>query len=284
VVANQLRHHVLEWDGGGRTTVLCLHGFLDLAWGFAPIAPALAAAGLHVVAPDLRGHGDSERVGAGGYYHFLDYVFDVADLADALARDRLVVAGHSMGGSIAAYYAGAFPARVARLVVMEGVGVPVEPYARFPERTAEWIDSVRRARTRAPRVYPSIAAAAARLCETDPRCDEPTALFLAEHGTRAVDGGRVFKHDPVHVTRGPYGFRLELARAFWERITAPTLLVDAAHSIFLMLPDLEERYAFFRAPGTRRARIEDAAHMMIRHQPGAVAREVLAFLREGGLA
>src|SRR5512135_1117342 len=106
VEANGLRHHLLTWDGGGRTTLLCLHGFLDLSWGFAPVAPALAEAGYHVVAPDLRGHGDTEWVGRGGYYHFMDYLHDVADLADAVARDDLVVVGHSMGGSIAALLAG----------------------------------------------------------------------------------------------------------------------------------------------------------------------------------
>src|SRR5512142_1732386 len=105
VIANGLRHRVLEWDGGGGTTLLCLHGFLDFAWAFHRVGPMLAAAGYHVVAPDLRGHGRTERVGAGGYYHFLDYVHDVADLVDAVARDRLAIVGHSMGGGITGYYA-----------------------------------------------------------------------------------------------------------------------------------------------------------------------------------
>ena len=124
VVANGLRHNLLEWDGKGHTTLLCLHGFLDLSWGFAPIAPALAAAGYHVVAPDLRGHGDTEWVGAGGYYHFMDYLHDVADLVDAVAREELVLLGHSMGGSIAALFAGVFPGRTRRIVVMEGMRLP----------------------------------------------------------------------------------------------------------------------------------------------------------------
>ncbi len=67
VVANGLHHRVLEWDRGGRTTVFCLHGFLDSAWAFFEVAPRLARAGFHAVAPDLRGFGDSEQVGAGGH-------------------------------------------------------------------------------------------------------------------------------------------------------------------------------------------------------------------------
>src|SRR5512144_1480159 len=139
VVANDLRHHVLEWDGGGRTTVLCLHGFLDLAWGFAPLAPSLAEAGYHVIAPDLRGHGDSDRVGAGGYYHFADYLPDVHDLIRQTARRRLSILGHSMGGTVASYYTATFPARVEKLALLEGLGPPETPMPLGPERMLSWI-------------------------------------------------------------------------------------------------------------------------------------------------
>ncbi|MFN7135449.1 MAG: alpha/beta fold hydrolase, partial [Myxococcales bacterium] len=259
VVANGLKHHVLEWDGGGGTTLLCLHGFLDLSWGFAPIAPALARAGYHVVAPDLRGHGDTERIGAGGYYHFMDYVFDVAELAPALARERLVLVGHSMGGAISALYAGAFPDRVHRLVVMEGLDVSETPVSELPERTARWVQTVQAARARAPKVHPGIEAAADRLQANDARLERPLALFLAEKGTRAEGGGRVFKHDPVHLTRGPYAFRLEAVRPFWERIACPTLLLDGAESDFRS-EDRRQRHALFRH--AREHTIAGAGHMM----------------------
>jgi pimeloyl-ACP methyl ester carboxylesterase len=230
VVANGLRHHLLEWDGGGPTTLLCLHGFLDLAWSFAPVAPALAAAGYHVVAPDMRGHGDTDRIGAGGYYYFMDYLHDVADLVDAVARDRLALLGHSMGGGIAALYAGAFPERPERLVVMEGIHFREHPGESPPRRAAEWVQAVRRARLREPRVFPSIEACAERVRKFDPRCPPDLALFLAERGTLPVPGGRAFKHDPVHVTRGPYPNRLDLSKAFWSAIRCPVLLLDAEHS------------------------------------------------------
>ena len=277
VVANDLRHHVLEWDGGGRTTVLCLHGFLDLAWGFAPIAPALAAAGYHVVAPDLRGHGDSDRVGAGGYYYFMDYLHDVADLVDLLSRERLAIVGHSMGGSIAALYAGAFPDRPDRAVVMEGIRVEERPGESLPRRAADWVHAVRKARLRGPRALPSIEACAERLRQFDPRCPPDLALFLAERGTAPVPGGRAYKHDPVHVTRGPYPFRLDQSKAYWSAVRCPVLFVEAEESEQPAPPDMDERIACFR--DARRAVVASAGHMMIRHQPEAVARLLLEFLR-----
>jgi pimeloyl-ACP methyl ester carboxylesterase len=276
VLANGLRHHLLEWDGGGRTTLLCLHGFLDLAWGFAPIAPSLAAAGYHVVAPDLRGHGDTDRVGAGGYYYFADYLHDVADLVDALARDRVALVGHSMGGAIALLYAGAFPERPAGVVAMESIHLQERAGESLPRRAAEWVQAVRRARLRGQRALPTIEACAERLRQFDPRCPLDLALFLAERGTLPVPGGRAFKHDPVHVTRGPYPFRLDQWKAYWSASACPVLLLDAEHSETPPPPDLDSRLACFR--DARRAVVRDAGHMMIRHQPEEVARLALEFL------
>jgi len=278
ITANGLRHHLLEWDGGGRTTVLCLHGFLDLAWAFHRVAPALAAEGHHVVAVDLRGHGHSDRVGAGGYYHFMDYVLDVADLADALARDRLALVGHSMGGSITAYFAGAFPERVWRAVIMEGIRIPETPPEAMPERVGEWVRGVRRARTHLGPVYPSVEEAARRIRRHDPLCPEDEALSIAEHGTREVPGGRAFLHDPLHLTRAPYAFRSDHARAFWSAIRCPVLLLDGSESERVPI-DYPQRLAAFT--GARHAVVERAGHMMMRHEPARVVRLVADFLGEG---
>jgi pimeloyl-ACP methyl ester carboxylesterase len=277
VVANGLRHHVLEWDGGGDTTILCLHGFLDIGFAFHRIAPALAARGHHVVAPDLRGHGETERVGAGGYYHFADYVLDVSDLADALARRRLALAGHSMGGSIACWFAGAFPERVWRLAALEGIRVPDLPAAAAPARLAEFVATVKRARVASQKVYATVDDAAQRLRRHDPLCPEDEARALAERGTREVPGGRAFRHDPLHLSRAPYPFRLEIALAIWSRIACPVLLVDGALSERVPA-DYPRRLAAFR--DARLATVEGAGHMMMRHQPARVATLLGDFFAE----
>src|SRR5208282_2385822 len=85
VRANGLDLHVLEWIGhAAETTVLLLHGYMDAAATWDLVAAPLAESGVRVLAPDLRGFGDSSRVPEGGYYYFPDYVHDVADLVDAL--------------------------------------------------------------------------------------------------------------------------------------------------------------------------------------------------------
>ena len=69
--------------------MILVHGFLDLAWSWARTVDAGLAEGLHLVAPDMRGHGDSGRFGAGGYYHFADYIADLHELVGQVARERL---------------------------------------------------------------------------------------------------------------------------------------------------------------------------------------------------
>lgn len=274
-----LTYHVLEWQPVDRAcdhTVVLLHGFLDVAWGWRPVVDAGLGGRFHIVAPDLRGHGDSDRVGPGGYYHFMDYLADVHDLVAQCGRGRVSLVGHSMGGSVASMYAGAFPERVHRLAVLEGMGPPVLGIP-MPKRVASWIDAWRRVRTEPQRTYASRAEAAQRLRAHDPRLSAELAEELAERGTEVSGDGVRFKHDPLHVTRGPYPFNLEYAQALWRNISCPTLLVDAAESRFTpLISDRAERYACI--PHAQQHVIADADHMMHRHQPAALAGVLNAFL------
>jgi len=93
-LASGLGLNVLEWEAPGPDgdhTVLVLHGFLDFACSFVPFIEAGLAERFHVLAPDLRGHGDSDRVGPGGFYHFSDYLADLHDLLHKKARKRLSI-------------------------------------------------------------------------------------------------------------------------------------------------------------------------------------------------
>jgi pimeloyl-ACP methyl ester carboxylesterase len=197
---------------------------------------------------------------------------------DAVAREELVLLGHSMGGSIAALFAGVFPERTRRIVVMEGMRLPEEPHEDLPRRAVDWIHGVRRARRRGRRALPDLDACADRIRQFDPLCPPGVAHFLAEHGTLPVPGGRAFKHDPVHVTRGPYPFRLEQWRQYWKAVRCPVLLLEGERTELPPPPDMAERVACLRDVRTRV--VPRAGHMMMRHEPEAVASAVLEFLRE----
>jgi pimeloyl-ACP methyl ester carboxylesterase len=248
-----------------------VHGFLDFAYGWHEVAPLI---GTHVVAVDVRGHGDSDWAGPGGYYYYMDYVADLDDVIRQLARSRVIVVGHSMGGGVAAYWAGARPERVAGVALLEGLGPPDLSEVDVAARAGQWIDGWRNAR-RAFKPMASLEGAAQRLRKHDPLLAEPLALRLAEHGTKPHGAGLVWKHDPLHLTQGPYPFRRDVAAQFWRRITCPVLVVDGADSqLNLPLAERAARRAELR--GSRHVVVPGAGHMMMRHQPAAIA----ALLRE----
>jgi pimeloyl-ACP methyl ester carboxylesterase len=105
---------------------------------------------------------------------------------------------------------------------------------------------------------------------------EPLALRLATAGTRRAEGGFVWKHDPLHLTLGPYPFRRDAAAQYWKKIACPVLVVDGAKSN-LNLGETERAARRALLPQHRHAVLPDAGHMMARHQPAALA-ELLASL------
>ncbi|MBA3542590.1 MAG: alpha/beta hydrolase, partial [Deltaproteobacteria bacterium] len=93
-------------------------------------------------------------------------------------------------------------------------------------------------------------------------------------GTRPAPGGITWKHDPLHMTAGPYPYRLDLAAQFWQRITCPVLIVDGAQSrLNLPIDERARRRALFKHQ--RYAIVDDAGHALQRHQPDAAARLIL---------
>ena len=118
-----------------------------------------------------------------------------------------------------------------------------------------WIDAWRKARAGEPKPIPALDEAARRLIRNDDLLDEPLARKLAELGTRAVPGGYVWKHDPLHATAGPYPFRLDVAESFWRHVTAPVLVVDG-HATNRHL--LEEMLLGWRMVPTLAASVPDA--------------------------
>ena len=267
-----------EWSGDESTTFVLVHGFTDLGAGWCEVAPLLAPHG-RVIAPDLRGHGDSDWIGPGGYYHFMDYVADLDDVIRQRATGKLVVVGHSMGGSVCSYWAGCRPEKLAALVLVEGLGPSDMMGGEGPTRTVVWLDVWRGARDPAKqKVMASLDDAAARLKKHDDRVGDALARRLADFGTKPHAGGFVWKHDPLHGTFGPYAYRLETAKKYWARITCPVLAIDGAQSkLNLSLDERAARRAVF--PNIQHLVIDQAGHAVQRHQPKQLADAILALSR-----
>lgn len=276
--ANGLAHHVVEWrPPTPRATVLLAHGFLDLAWSWRPLAERLTSRGFRCVAWDWRGHGETEHVGAGGYYHFPDYVLDLEELLPQIADEPVHLVGHSMGGTVATMFAGLRAEKLRSLTLVEGIGPPPYPIERTPEKFEAWLDGMAKLRAKDERPMPDLASALARMRTQSRKLDDELGFFLAEKSTRRTEDGYVWRFDRRHRTTSPMPFRTEMFAAFLERISVPTLYVAGEKGF--RLPDEDTRLALVRAPVTQHV-IADAGHMLHREEPDALANAWLTFVRE----
>jgi pimeloyl-ACP methyl ester carboxylesterase len=171
-----------------------------------------------VLAPDLRGHGDSDWV-RGSNYHMLDYVYDLDQLVRQRELDGLVMISHSMGGTLASIYAGVYPERLAALVIIEGVGLWPDWSAAQPpqQRIDAWIRSTRALAARQPRRYPSLEDAWQRMQQANERLSPEQARHLTRHGShRNEDGSYTWKFDNYTHT----GRRIGCPKRTWWRCGA----------------------------------------------------------------
>src|SRR5262245_32359979 len=115
------RLHYWDWGIHDARLLLLVHGGRDHGRSWDLIARSLQPH-YHVLAPDLRGHGDSDWT-RGGSYSLTEYVYDLSRLVRHVGARQVAIAGHSMGGMVGLIYAGTFPEQVSALVVLDGVTV-----------------------------------------------------------------------------------------------------------------------------------------------------------------
>ncbi len=270
----------LEWGEPVGEPIVLVHGFLDQAHSWRPFVSSLQGKSrepLWIVAPDCRGHGDSGWVGAGGYYHFPDYVFDLDCVIKDLGVSSVKLIGHSMGGSISFLYSGTFPERVTKLVLIEGVGPPGLDFAEAPGRMQKWVEELHERGRKHFRQYSSVEAGARQLQQSNSRLSDQLALDLARAGMKQTANGKwVWKFDPLHRTTAPQPFYTQQALQFFRRIECPVLTVEGHESHQTKRTDKQER---FEAISNRRhVVIEDAGHMVHQDNPEALSVAVAEFL------
>ncbi|NHZ64413.1 alpha/beta fold hydrolase [Massilia genomosp. 1] len=277
-----LRTHVRHWGREGAPKLFMVHGWMDVSASFQFVVDCLEQ-DWHVISPDWRGFGLTERSHSDTYW-FPDYVADLNAMLDHYAPGEAVnLLGHSMGGNVVGIYAGARPDRVRRLINLEGFGMPASDPQKAPRRYAKWLDEMRT--PPALRTYPSQAAVAARLQKTNPRLIDTRAQFLAQHWSAQNEAGEwEILGDPNHKKPTPLGYQLEEVMACWSAISAPVLWVEAEDTNMWqwMGPREEARIEVDRRLGHLKTvtsrMMADAGHMLHHDQPEQLARMVEAFL------
>ncbi|HEY1852795.1 MAG TPA: alpha/beta hydrolase [Candidatus Binataceae bacterium] len=225
--SQRLKLHYVDWGNHDKPLAILVHGGRDHARNWDFVALALRDR-FHIVAPDLRGHGDSDWA-IGGAYSITDHVLDLGQLLNALEpTGPVTLIGHSLGAGVVLQRAGVFPEAVKAMIAIEGLGPPGAMLRETPayERMESWVADMRALAQRKPREYPSIEQAMVRMREANPHLSEEMAHHLTIYGVRRNENGTFsWKYDNYTRATSPYLFNLKDAMEIWARIRCPTLLV-----------------------------------------------------------
>lgn len=280
--SQRLRLHYVDWGNPDAPPLLLLHGGRDHCRNWDWVARALRDE-YHVLAPDLRGHGDSQWM-IGGDYGLLDFVYDIAQLVHQTRLAPLTIVSHSLGGMISLLYAGLYPETVRRLVAIEGLGLSPRMQAEknakpLDQRLSSWVEMLRKLSGRQPRRYASLEDACRRMQEENPRLSPEQARHLTRHGVNQnEDGTYSWKFDNYVRVFPPVGPGQSDAELLWSRIICPTLLIRGTES-WASDPEKDGRIRHFQK--ARLVNVEGAGHW-VHHDRLEVFLDLLhAFLGEG---
>ncbi len=279
-ISQRLRLHYVDWGNPGAPPLILQHGGRDHCRSWDWVAEELAK-DWHVIAPDLRGHGDSAWA-PDGNYEMNGLVYDFAQLVHTLGHDQVTIIAHSLGGNIASRYTGLYPEKVRRFVNIEGLGPSPKTRAEreaagYANRFREWIDKRRAAAGRIPRRYPSIEAAYARMKDENSFLTDEQARHLTIHGaSRNEDGTWSWKFDP-YLNVWPFEDVPESrTEELWGDISCPMLLLYGANS-WASNPEKDGRLGVFKND-PKVIEFENAGHWLHHDQFDRFMAEVRAFL------
>ena len=278
VIVDGRRLHVTERGDPAAPAVVLVHGMRDHARSWDWIGSALADR-FHVVAPDLRGHGDSECAGSCAY-GMSAFEFDLACIAEELNLSEFALVGHSLGGAIALRFASAFPEKINGLCVIEAIELPIVREQRaapqpFPQRLRNWIDNERARSLRLPKAYETFADAERRMAQAHPTFDRDTVSHLVAHGLKELPGGRWrWKHDNAARLRAPEDAEGHDLDEMLSAIACPTLLAYGARS--WIAPPPQERLDLIR--NHRLVRFPGVSHWLHHEARGDFQTALVSFL------
>jgi len=273
-----LEYHVQEWGDSSKPSIFLLHGWMDCGATYKFAAQYLEN-DFHLIAPDLRGFGDTEH--AQGYW-FPDYFADLEVLLDHYSPMSPVnLVGHSMGGNIALMYAGIRPERISRILSLEALGLPPTEASEAPNKYRKWMREILSGEP--AKVYPNLSALQYSVHKGNPSLSPEMVEELAQLWGKPAgdDGTMMLKHDHAHRYGNPVRYSLEDTFECWKEITARVgiVMADASsfYQRFAQFGRLEEACDILRVHQQDNFIVQDAGHMLHIEQPEATAECIRTF-------
>jgi pimeloyl-ACP methyl ester carboxylesterase len=279
LVSQRLRLHYVDWGNPEAPPLILQHGGRDHSRSWDWVAQELRH-DWHVIAPDMRGHGDSDW-SPEGHYGMDALVYDFAQVVETLGHDQVTIVAHSLGGSVATRFAGLYPQKVRKLVNIEGLGLVRRDREEGPnedvaERLRLWIAQKRDASSRLPRRYASLEEACERMQQANGFLTRAQVRHLTMHGvTRNEDGTWSWKFDNYLNVWSANDISVAEKVQLWRAITCPVLLLWGKDS-FATSPAADGRIAHFCNAELKE--YENAGHWLHHDQFDRFMADVKAFL------
>jgi pimeloyl-ACP methyl ester carboxylesterase len=279
--SQRLRLHYVDWGNPSAPPLLLIHGGRDHCRNWDWMAARLRQ-DWHVIAPDLRGHGDSQW-SPDGNYSMSGYIYDLAQLIHQQNLAPVTIVAHSLGGNIAIRYAGIYPENVRKLVAIEGLGPSPKMIAErarksIGERMREWIDENRGLAGRQSRRYASIEEAFKRMQDENKHLSPEQARHLTQHGvSQNEDGSYSWKFDNYVRAWPPYDMTQAEMEWLWQQISCPTLLVYGKES-WASNPEGDGRSKNFK--NAKVVSFERAGHWVHHDRLDDFMAETVAFIKD----
>jgi pimeloyl-ACP methyl ester carboxylesterase len=265
IEANGVKLHYLDYGTAGRRPMLCVHGGAAHGHWFDYVAPGFTA-DHHVIAPDLRGHGDSEWA-AQESYAFKTYAEDIHAFVEKLDLRDFVLVGHSMGGMVSLVYAASHPGRISRLVIVDSIMLmPMERVARMQTFG-----------TRPATTYATQAELLARYrlepAESQMAAPEIVHRMATYAGRQNAHGRWQHKAD----RRVYANFQQIAGMPLWDKVKVPALVIKGERSTRFLPDALAEIRA--NAPQVQMAEVPASDHHITLDNPQGFVDVVQKFLR-----
>lgn len=275
----RLRLHYCHWPNPGKPPLLLVHGGEDHSRNWDRVVERLHP-DFDIVAPDLRGHGDSQWVD-GAAYTVSGFVLDLANLVAHLGWERFSLIGHSLGGALVLKYTALFPDTVKRVVAIEGLGPAPDLLAGMVakngvERLREWVDGAQQSARREGAQYESLQQATERMMRKNTHLSADWAGHLCRHASQRQENGRYrWKHDPLLRNMPLFDITPEQTHQMWRAIPCPVLLMRGEDS-WASNPATDGRADFFSDATV--VNIAGAGHWIHHDQLDAFMNAVTPFL------
>ncbi|GAB5379766.1 MAG: alpha/beta hydrolase [Aliiglaciecola sp.] len=257
----------------GKPLIIALHGWLDNAASFLPLAKYLKD--YHLVAIDFIGHGLSSHRSPDAHYHQIDFVHDLHELVVTQGYENFILLGHSMGGIVGSMYTSSFPEFVSHYITIESFGPLTKTAQSSPTQMRESIESRLKLAAREakhPENFDTVVKARAKAGDLSIEAAE----LLVNRNIYEQDGALRFRTDRRLRTISSLRVTDDQAQHFMRNIQCPTLAIMGDKGYEMMRDKVKERFNWVE--NLQHVTCKGGHHLHM-DNPQEIALHILQFLQ-----